>query len=204
MNPVERAAIDRFAGSAEAYCRHLESGPGAAPGRFLLECQRRLLDLHRSALDLPETEPSGGADVPDLASKEAARVVQRGLSPALDRFAQYSHLFDPLESPAEAPVGSDLRLDLTEIYEDVRSGLGAWRHGSPGEKVDAAWEWRFGFVHHWGRHLTDASKAIHWLLFDRFITLDDEVRADDPATGRPNPGMKTDGAARPSASGEAP
>ena len=32
---------------------------------------------------------------------------------------------------------------------------------------DVVWEWRFGFYSHWGRHATEALRALHARLADR-------------------------------------
>ena len=173
LTPEGRATVDQFAKQAAAYCVLLDEADRYSPGEFLRLVQQRLLEVVRAALDLPDISPGTEQNRVDLASKEAARIAQARLPPGLAEHAFYSHIFDPFEAPSEPPVGSDLRHDLVEIYEDLRSSLGRWKSGSEPEQADAVWDWRQGFIHHWGRHATEAIKTIHWLLFDQFIEFDD-------------------------------
>ena len=62
--------------------------------------------------------------------------------------------------PEKAVVGS-LADDIADIYRDVVSGLRAFQSGL---RAEAIWEWGFNFRDHWGRHATEAIKALHaWL-----------------------------------------
>jgi hypothetical protein len=145
------------------------SGP-----QLLRAVAEELPALYRAALDLPDIEPAT-SNAEDLqlraaASEDASRVKQ-SLPTELGEYALYWHIFDPLESPPDEPVASDLREDLVEIYEDVRTGIQSWPTVSADDRADIAWAWRFNFIHHWGQHATSALTAIHWLLFDRFIEL---------------------------------
>ena len=104
-----------------------------------------------------------------LEALEEARAVRDALPADLGQYSLYWFVFDPLETPPEEAVAGDLREDLIEIYEDVRTGLHNWPTTSSSERTDLVWQWRFDFVHHWGRHATAALAAVHALRFDRLI-----------------------------------
>jgi hypothetical protein len=64
----------------------------------------------------------------------------------------------PLMLRTEISNYNSLAGDLSEIWADLREGLSLYDHG---HVVEAVWEWRFGFEHHWGTHLVAAQRAIH-------------------------------------------
>jgi hypothetical protein len=55
--------------------------------------------------------------------------------------------------------------DLADIWLDLKHGLLALDDGAPPD--DVTWEWRFGFYAHWGRHATEALRALHARLAER-------------------------------------
>lgn len=80
-------------------------------------------------------------------------------------------LFPTLGYYASAPVGETLDAemtvgdavdDLADIYSEVLDV--AWCFANTSE-ADAVRLFRFGFKHHWGRHLADVRGAIHYELF---------------------------------------
>jgi hypothetical protein len=75
----------------------------------------------------------------------------------------YRVVFDPYESEADEPVVSSISQDLAEIYGDLSRGLRRWESG---DHLEAAYEWRFGFQYHWGRHLVHVLGALYALHFD--------------------------------------
>lgn len=80
-------------------------------------------------------------------------------------------LFPTLGYYATAPAGQSLDSDvtvgdaiddLTDIYSELQDV--AWCFASTSAE-DAVRLFRFGFSHHWGRHLCDVRGAIHFELF---------------------------------------
>jgi len=59
----------------------------------------------------------------------------------------------------DKPVGGSLAADMLEIYEELQGGLGLWKEERP--RINAIWEWRFGFDTHWCRHVIHALNALH-------------------------------------------
>lgn len=81
-----------------------------------------------------------------------------GLAKHLGRNDAYWEVFDPTHK--ETPVEGSVALDLSEIRFDLQQGLLALERGAPLEAV--VWEWRWGLDNHWGNHLVNALRAIHW------------------------------------------
>src|ERR1043166_3181102 len=167
------AAVDRFVAVARQYCSVMEGAHAASGPQLIRKSAELLPELYRAALDLPdiETGTTDGETALRMAAKEDAHIVQASLPNELADYSIYWHTFDPLESPPDEPVASDLRNDFVEIYEDVRTGIQTWAAASIEDKADIAWGWRFNFIHHWGRHAVSAMTAVHALLFARFIEL---------------------------------
>lgn len=62
---------------------------------------------------------------------------------------------------AEITVGDAID-DLTDIYSELQDVAWCLETTSP---LDAIRLFRFGFTHHWGRHVCDVRGAIHFELF---------------------------------------
>ena len=96
----------------------------------------------------------------------------------LDPYVTSLEVYDPYdEAPEERePVVACLPDDLVSAYEDAFRALDAHRQRLIGP-TSALWRWRFDLGSHWGRHLTDASRAIHHLIWDyRVFSGDSRVR----------------------------
>lgn len=73
----------------------------------------------------------------------------------------YWEVFDPLyeeDALEENVVVGSLQDDLSDIYNDLRSGISEY---DAGNKANAEFEWRLGVDGHWGKHVTDALRALH-------------------------------------------
>jgi len=154
-------ATEQFACEAKSYCQWMlidkNSGPGVAR-----EALVRITRLYLTALALPnkfpqavETGSPGQGSTPrswqDLYPVLAARLP----------FQHYGEVFNPLPVPPEESIVGDLADDLSDIFGDVDRGL---RLFETGRQEEAAWDWRFSLVHHWGEHATSAIRALHCYL----------------------------------------
>jgi hypothetical protein len=72
------------------------------------------------------------------------------------------NLFDP----DEAPVGTILSDDLSDIYCDIQKGLLSITSDSQVVSTSVVWQWKFDLESHWGRHAVNALKALHVLVFE--------------------------------------
>jgi hypothetical protein len=142
-------AIERFALIAQRYCDWAEGAPGRDDRRMALAL---LLELLRAGMDLPDVEPSD-ADAPSVDRDAWERVYAR--MAAIDAPRLYGTA-DPSDVLAEALTG-DLHDDLADVWSDLREGLALYDAGA---RVDAAWQWRFGFENHWGRHAAEALRVL--------------------------------------------
>jgi hypothetical protein len=95
----------------------------------------------------------------------------------LKRLNSYSAYFDPfdLESGSLMLLGDD----IADIYRDVRSGLEIYRQGTHCAIVGAAFDWKFGFSTHWGRHAVSALTALHEIMAENLLADDEQPNPTD-------------------------
>jgi len=148
--------VERFVAAATAFCTWAESDGRADPRGEAYRARQLLAELIAAAIDLPER--SSDTDAESISSEEYRRIYRRFASLP---FNLYSKVFNPLQVPSEDPVVADLADDLADIWRDLKPGLSLYEAG----RLDSAiWEWRLGFVTHWGHHATAVLYALQrWL-----------------------------------------
>ncbi|MEL6300003.1 MAG: DUF5063 domain-containing protein [Pseudomonadota bacterium] len=152
------AAIDAFATEARRFVDWVNDETNSWAPKDAL---KRLVDLYRSALVLPEGYTP---ELPDedhglrISDDECRRVAEHASQLPLDF---YGEVFDSTVLPPEAPVIGHLQDDFSDIYRDVATGL---RLFDLGRRAEARWEWSFNFSIHWGEHATSAIRALHGYL----------------------------------------
>jgi Domain of unknown function (DUF5063) len=150
-------SIKLFADIAYKYCIWAESEL-RQPQEEMQNARQLLAELHLVVIGLPNLE------IIEKACENADRIRNDKGSGIFQKFSNlpiksYWDVFNPLEDTD--PIVSSLADDLTDIYLDVKKGLVLFESSYP---WDAAWEWRFNFQIHWGRHLVGAQRAIHEYL----------------------------------------
>ena len=138
--------LETFYALAKAYLEYIMnteiSGDSAA---FLVE---RLMKLYIAAQNLPEPEP------------ETERAVRQGEAMKVRLGEKDSPYYWMVSDPnvLEEPVCGSLVDDLADIASDLQRGIEEYDRGKVG---NAAFEWSFGFRHHWGDHAVDAIRYLH-------------------------------------------
>lgn len=151
--------LERFRSEAAHYCDLVEH-----EGFELHELLKTLLRLVDRGLALSECSPD--TDEPAVAPEGLdadAAVVAKNVQQSIG-IDFYWELFDSLSLPElPEPVAGSLVDDLVDIYRDLRVGL---QLADTGSLTDAAWEWRFSFRSHWGRHATSAIRVLFLLVVE--------------------------------------
>jgi Domain of unknown function (DUF5063) len=145
--------IERFTEVAREFCALLETATQLDLREFRTRLLHVLPALYLAGANLPQLDVD--ADVEHVPLELDLLVA---LSKHLGDHDGYWEVFDPTQRTK--PVKGLLSADLSEIRFDRQQGLLALERGTPLEEV--VWEWRFGFENHWGEHLVDALRAIHW------------------------------------------
>ena len=110
-----------------------------------------LMTLYVSAMNLPDTEPETTDSSSDIAEAVSFRIGDQIST-------TYWEVFDPYVY--EDPVCGDLTEDLSHIAKDLKKGMNEYKAGRIG---NAIFEWRFGLNNHWGLHIVDALRALHFI-----------------------------------------
>lgn len=155
---MNRSELETFAAIARRFCKRVESGqPGIDPDQARIEALRALAELYAGAVLLSPLGEPGDAD--DAPSMTEARRSELAAKLSWLPFQYYWEIFAPTELEGEqTPTCGDLFDDFLDIYDDLERGL--W-HFDCGDGASAAWEWKFRFDVHWGRHVVSAMHALH-------------------------------------------
>jgi len=144
---------------AERYCSLIERADSFCRDAFVAT----LAGLMAAASQLPEVSPTD-EDLPDLLSQDEVRERFAAVQRVLGEWESYWTTMATHGEEAEHLVMLPLGDDLADIWSDLKRGLLALEAGAP--PADVTWEWRSGFYTHWGRHATEALRALHARLAD--------------------------------------
>jgi hypothetical protein len=149
---------------AERYCTLIERAASFGREEFVAELAAALADLLSAAPRLPDVTPTD-TDLPDRPSQEQWGKRFTEVQDSLGEWESYWTTLAPYGEDAEDAVMLPLGDDLVDIWLDLKQGLLALEDGATPE--DVVWEWRFGFYSHWGRHATEALRALHARLAEQ-------------------------------------
>jgi hypothetical protein len=153
-----------FQPEAQRYCALIERAASYEREQLVEELAESLAALLVAAAQLPAVTPTG-ADLPDRPSHEQWGERFADVQKALGDWDVYWTTLDTYGEEAESAVSLALADGLADIWRDLKEGLLALEAAAAPQ--DVVWEWRFGFYTHWGRHATEALRALHARLADQ-------------------------------------
>jgi len=148
---------------AERYCSLIERAGSFGRGAFVAALAESLAGLLAAASRLPDVSPTD-ADLPDLPVQEQVRERFAAVQQVMGDWEGYWTTLATHGDDAQEGVMLPVSDDLADIWRDLKQGLLALEAGALAD--DVLWEWRFGFYTHWGRHATEALRALHARLAD--------------------------------------
>ncbi len=154
----ELEAILTFAEIANEFCKWVEIGPEDYEDE-IYSALNLLSSLYQQILLLPEVEPHyEDIDLLGLHHRDAPEIVHR-----FDNlpFHNYQAVVNPLSEKEQASEQHDIRVDMKNIYLEIRQGLDLYIEG---KRASAVFHWTASFAFQWGRHVVDAQKALHAFL----------------------------------------
>ena len=170
----------RFAEYARRYCAFVDNCSELKTYDFVVQALDILATLQREALALPLLGEYNLTDSRGHVSSinipiEREHTVGNPISDILGRYDYYLLVFDPTDVEDQSrPVASAISGDMAEIYADLQKGLVALQQPEAYTVDDILWEWKFGFIHHWGRHLADAQRTLFFIISNyHYATLED-------------------------------
>ena len=156
----ERRRIEEFVVAAKAFRELCESAEELGCGRVLSGLARALPRLQATAAALPNVWP-GSDRLPFEDSERERRTLPDAFERCLptDWTEVQANLHETIDG-GESRATSLLLNDLGDIYDEVAEGFDILVAGLPEE--EAVWHWQFGFWTHWGIHLAEAQRLIHY------------------------------------------
>lgn len=138
--------VDKFYKEAVEFCQYIENR--VITQDSVAELLEMLMTLYIDGLHLPDMEP-------DLVDDGTDKTIEN-VKLKMEIPDYYQELFNPLED--EEIVGCDLYDDFLDIRKDLLKGINEY---DAGYKGNAIFEWKLGLNEHWGKHATDAMRALH-------------------------------------------
>lgn len=157
MDERDKIEIERFAGIVSRYCAWAEKPLANATAE--METARLLLAELHSVIFLPDVETEDKVKLDGIISDEWSNTYKRFTALPVDVFWL---VFDPIEAKEGETVSATVADGLSDIYRDTKRGL---HYFEAGYLAEAAWEWKFHFKLHWGWHLLETQKVIHFWFF---------------------------------------
>lgn len=149
--------LHRFRAAATNFIKVVDSAPNLERDEFIASVNRSLAELYSSALYLPVVEPdTAGANGTSFASDKWVGLFH-SLKEKIGPLDAYWGIFDSTEK--SEPAQGSLAGDISEIYYDLKENLQLEETGIT--SGDLLWDLRESFREHWGRHATEALKAIY-------------------------------------------
>lgn len=170
MNLREEKPMVDFEKAGRQFCVLLENDPLDSE-QWVKDILVSLATLYAAALRIPNYVLSeNSAEPPDnfrLCRDERA-LIRKMVGTILGVKGAYWTYFDPTitNDPTNEPVVGLLSDDLEDIYADVKPGLKAWDTNRDEYLPHIAFDWRFNFEFHSGRHAVNAMRAFHPLAFE--------------------------------------
>jgi hypothetical protein len=167
---------DQFGLVAQQYCSLVDSAATVDKTEFLIRLYRILPELVAEAIRLPPVEFGEDEDEEQEARTRQIRakteikheewgLLYNSLKEKLGDWDLYWQVFDP-RTDNEAIHGS-LADDIADIYRDLIDGIRLKETGQV-PSYEVIFDWRTGYLAHWGKHAIDALRTIHFLLEGKF------------------------------------
>lgn len=167
---AESAAVRRFAQSVQAYCDLIDRCRDLRFSVFIVQIAEALADLYRDGFDLPDVEPATMELGPRLAPEESSKII----SCVYEKLTGAIQYYKDHGTEEEYLATVLLPGDLSELYQDTKAALTVFNRGSDDNLRNAIWEWRFGFMGHYGKHMTSAIRTVHLMLCGSLHYIDEQ------------------------------
>jgi hypothetical protein len=126
----------------------------------------RLADLYSKSILLPTIELVITDRKEGREKKETDATLYKKLAELLGEYTDYSQSFDPtVLDDKENYSNGCLVDDLADIYKDLKEVSKNIQKDTDDSVQQALWDLKFGFGAHWGSHLIDALRFVHYIKY---------------------------------------
>lgn len=154
-----------FVTVANEYCNQLEGVEGLSKRDFFTVTTRILPLLYIKASMLPKTEPVLDESIEKAVREEDYVRIQHALLAKVGSHDDFLEVFVPNNDLDQKEVASSISENLTDIYQDVKDFLFAYRIGVNEIMNDALAELVDAFELYWGQKLVNVLRACHNVLY---------------------------------------
>ncbi|MCW3804069.1 DUF5063 domain-containing protein [Plebeiibacterium marinum] len=162
---VYSKTVLEFVTVGNEYCNQLENAYDRSAKELFTVVVRILPLLYVKALVLPKTEFVLDENIEKTVREEDYIRVQHTLLNKFGEFDDYLEVFVPDNDMEQEEVASSISENLTDIYQDVKDFLFAYRIGVTDIMNDALVELVNSFEMYWGQKLVNVLRACHSVLY---------------------------------------
>ena len=173
---VSHSIVKEFLETAERFCSLIENHSDLSTYQFANQLSELLPLLYRLGHLLPDVEPTTSDGTINTVPSNKHAAMREEIGAKFGKFDLYREVFDLYNHLDDDPVMMSIGDDISDIYSELKPGLSAYSLAP----LDAVWNWKFGFLNHWGRHLVSSLRAIQY-LFSHFLLT--ETKIDDAGNG---------------------
>ena len=167
------------------YCNQLENAEALSTQELFTVLTRILPLLYLKAVMLPKTEFELDEVIEKTVREEDYVRVQHMLLSKLGPYDDFLEVFVPDNELDQREVASSIAENLTDVYQDVKDFLFAYRMGVKEIMNDALTELVDAFELHWGQKLVNVLRACHNVLYSN-QNLDEDGGFDTDIGAREN------------------
>ena len=158
--------VIEFATVANEYCTFIEAVDQFRRKDFITRVQKLFPLLYLKAALLPESDIEMSEDAPEkFVSEEDYHFLLHKLELKFGQFDAYQEVFDPSMQYSEVALEASISENITDVYQDLKDFILAYRIGTLEVMNDALWECRNNFEQYWGQRLVNGLRAIHNLIY---------------------------------------
>ncbi|GAF04729.1 DUF5063 domain-containing protein [Saccharicrinis fermentans] len=147
------------------YCNQLENAEALSTQELFTVLTRILPLLYLKAVMLPKTEFELDEVIEKTVREEDYVRIQHTLLSKLGQYDDFLEVFVPDNELDQREVASSISENLTDVYQDVKDFLFAYRIGVKEIMNDALAELVDAFELHWGQKLVNVLRACHNVLY---------------------------------------
>ncbi|MEI6140304.1 MAG: DUF5063 domain-containing protein [Mariniphaga sp.] len=171
--------VIEFATVANEFCSFIEQVEQFQRKDFVARLQKLFPLLYLKAALLPEPDLEMSEEAPEkFVSEDDYNYILHKLELKLGQFDAYYDVFDPSIHLTEAAVEANISENVTDIYQDLKDFILAYRIGTLEVMNDALWECRNNFEQFWGQRLVNGLRAIHNLVYGEADIEESDIQAE--------------------------
>ena len=159
--------------SAKEYCDYLEyiTSNNVNQADFIDSIHTLLVNLYHQSISLIKLDIAltSKKHIDITIDESTINHLRMRLTGILGEFTDYSESFDPIIIEGDDNYSQGWLVDdLADIYIDLYRAVQKVDSSVDSSIQQAMWELRFGLGAHWGNHLINALRFVHYLQFSHY------------------------------------